>query len=251
MKVIYSLLNAILHATRNDCNGDYAKSDSNNLRCMLDINDVNKRVGPINIQQILDPGCHPATNLVRDGNPVKRGNRRTLRADPINMLSIRSAIKDTFCRIDYYNYATMWANDADVMKALGVREGMVKEWLLCNLDIKYNYGKPSMPQYESNVKSIVAYHKRLTKRDCRALIFSTTSHQHRTLVLMSVGLNEMVPVAVGEGVGGDNHWALETSLGQGMVKVDMVAVVGTIIVVITIMVWTVGFGGSNRCGYAS
>ncbi|GJV74159.1 peptidase S10, serine carboxypeptidase, alpha/beta hydrolase fold protein [Tanacetum coccineum] len=158
-------------ATRNDCNGDYVEADNSNLRCMLDINKVNKRVGPVNIQQILDPDCDPAINLVGDGNPVTRGNRRTLRVDPINILPVRSALEDTFYRGDYYNYTTMWANDADVMKALDVGEGMVKEWLLCNLDIKYNYGKPSMPQYEFNVRSSVAYHERLTKRNCRALIF--------------------------------------------------------------------------------
>jgi serine carboxypeptidase-like clade 1 len=162
----------LFEATRKDCNGDYAEADSNNLRCMLDINEVNKRVGDINIQQILDPDCDSATNLVRDGNPVTMGNRRTLRADPIKMLPARSTLKDTFCRGDYYNYATLWANDENVMRALGVREGTVKEWLLCNLDMKYNYGKPSTPQYEFNVRSSVAYHERLTKRNCRALIFS-------------------------------------------------------------------------------
>ncbi|PWA56309.1 peptidase S10, serine carboxypeptidase, Alpha/Beta hydrolase fold protein [Artemisia annua] len=168
-----ALISAELYeATRQDCNGDYAEADSNNLRCMLDINEVNKRVGPINIRQILDPNCDPATNLVRGGNPVTMGNRRALHADAIKMLPARSTLKDTFCRNDKYNYATLWANDENVMKALGVRKGTVNEWLPCNLDMKYNYGKPSMPQYEFNVKSSVAYHERLTKRNCRALIFS-------------------------------------------------------------------------------
>ncbi|PWA49976.1 peptidase S10, serine carboxypeptidase, Alpha/Beta hydrolase fold protein [Artemisia annua] len=133
-----ALISAELYeAARQHCNGDYAEADSNNLRCMLDINEVNKRVGPINIRQILDPDCDPATNLS-----------------------------------DNYIYGTLWANDENVMKALGVRKGTVNEWLPCNLDMKYNYGKPSMPQYEFNVKSSVAYHERLTKRNCRALIFS-------------------------------------------------------------------------------
>ncbi|PWA49612.1 peptidase S10, serine carboxypeptidase, Alpha/Beta hydrolase fold protein [Artemisia annua] len=162
----------LYEATTKDCNGDYAEADSNNLQCMLDINEVNKRVGPINMQQILDPDCEQASNLVRGGNPVTMGNRRTLRADPIKMLPARSTLKDTFCRGDYYNYATLWANDENVMKTLGVREGTVKEWLLCNLDMNYIYGITSMPQYEFNVRSSVAYHERLTKRNCRALIFS-------------------------------------------------------------------------------
>ncbi|KAI3753020.1 hypothetical protein L2E82_25064 [Cichorium intybus] len=95
----------LYEATRNDCNGEYAEADSNNLPCMSDLDEVNKRVAAINIQQILDPDCDPATNLG-----------------------------------DFYDYATVWANDKDVMRALNVREGTVKEWLLCNLDMKYNYG---------------------------------------------------------------------------------------------------------------
>ncbi|KAI3695612.1 hypothetical protein L1987_78611 [Smallanthus sonchifolius] len=159
----------LYEATKRDCNGDYAEVDSNNVQCMSDLDEVNKRVGGINIQQILDPDCDAATNLVRSGNPVIRGNRKTLQANPIEM---RSSLTDTFCRGDYYNYATLWANDENVMKALNVRQGTVNEWLLCNLDMKYNYGKPSMPQYEFNVQSSVIYHQKLTERNCRALIFS-------------------------------------------------------------------------------
>ncbi|KAI7750961.1 hypothetical protein M8C21_004113 [Ambrosia artemisiifolia] len=83
------------------------------------------------------------------------------------MLDLYEVDKD-----ELYDYATVWANDENVMKSLNVREGTVKEWLLCNLDMKYNYSNPFMPQYEFNVQSSVVYHERLTKRNCRALIFS-------------------------------------------------------------------------------
>ncbi|MFS7933503.1 putative peptidase S10, serine carboxypeptidase, alpha/Beta hydrolase [Helianthus anomalus] len=164
----------LYEATQKDCNGDYAEADSNNLRCMLDIDEVNKRVGDINIQQILDPDCDTATNLVRGGNPLVKGNRKILKANPIRMLPTRSALvtDTTFCRGEYYDYAIMWANDENVMKALNVRQGTVKEWLVCNLDMKYNYGKSSMPQYQFDVPSSVVYHQKLTHRNCRALIFS-------------------------------------------------------------------------------
>ncbi|KAL7594076.1 hypothetical protein Lser_V15G34375 [Lactuca serriola] len=163
----------LFESTKRSCKGDYAEADSNNLQCMLDIDEVNKRVGDINIQQILDPDCDPATNLVRGGNPIiRRGNRKSVQANPIKMLPERSSFADSFCRGDYYNYATLWANDENVMRALNVREGTVKEWLLCNLDMKYNYGKPSMPSYEFNIQSSIVYHEKLSKRNCRALIFS-------------------------------------------------------------------------------
>ncbi|KAL8255424.1 hypothetical protein R6Q59_033645 [Mikania micrantha] len=161
----------LYEATKKDCNENYAEADSNNLQCMSDIDEVNKRVGDINIQQILDPDCDPATNLVRSVNPV--GNRKTLRGNPIKMISSGSSlVRDTFCRGDYYDYATLWANDENVMKALNVRQGTVKEWLLCNMDMKYYYSKPSMPLYQFNVQSSVEYHQKLTNRNCRALIFS-------------------------------------------------------------------------------
>ncbi|KAL4555881.1 hypothetical protein LXL04_038513 [Taraxacum kok-saghyz] len=162
----------LFESTKKDCNGDYAEADSNNLQCMLDINEVNKRVGDINIQQILDPDCDAATNLVRGGNPAINENRRFLRGKPVKLLPAQSMVTDTFCRGDNYNYATLWANDENVMKSLNVREGTVDEWVLCNLDMKYNYGKLSMPLYEFNVQNSVVYHEKLSKRDCRALIFS-------------------------------------------------------------------------------
>ncbi|XP_076921753.1 serine carboxypeptidase-like 13 [Bidens hawaiensis] len=152
----------LYEATKKDCNGNYARANSNNLPCMLDLDEVDQRVKGINIQQILDPECKPATQLFKSVNPVTKAN-------PIKMLH---EVADTFCRDVYYDYATVWASNENVMKALNVREGTVYEWLLCNLDMKYNYSNPSMPQYEFNVESSVVYHERLTKRNCRALIFS-------------------------------------------------------------------------------
>ncbi|GJU59368.1 peptidase S10, serine carboxypeptidase, alpha/beta hydrolase fold protein [Tanacetum coccineum] len=50
---------------------------------------------------------------------------------------------------DYY-YATIWANDKKVMKALDVRKGRVDEQFLCNMDMKYHYGYTKLPLYEFN-----------------------------------------------------------------------------------------------------
>ncbi|KAI7727917.1 hypothetical protein M8C21_007358 [Ambrosia artemisiifolia] len=152
----------LYEATKKDCKENYANANSDNVQCMLDLYEVDKRVKGINIQQILDPDCKPETHLFKSGNPVAKSN-------PIKMLP---TLGDTFCRDELYDYATVWANDENVMKSLNVREGTVKEWLLCNLDMKYNYSNPFMPQYEFNVQSSVVYHEMLTKRNCRALIFS-------------------------------------------------------------------------------
>ncbi|KAK9077226.1 hypothetical protein SSX86_005563 [Deinandra increscens subsp. villosa] len=162
----------LFESTKNNCKGEYANANQNNLRCMADITEVNKRVEDINIEQILDPDCDSKTNVVRDRNPKRIPSRRYLRRDSIRMLPTRQSLKDVFCRGDLYKYASMWANDKNVQKALGIREGTVREWSLCNPDMTYSYGKPSMPAYDFNVQSSVGYHANLTKRNCRALIFS-------------------------------------------------------------------------------
>ncbi|XP_023755108.1 serine carboxypeptidase-like 17 [Lactuca sativa] len=153
----------LYESTRKACNGDYANADSNNLQCMSNIYEVNKRVKGIYTQQILEPDCDPATNLLTIIIPIVRGNRRALQANPTN---------DSICQGYYHEYAIPWANDEKVKKSLNIRKGTVKEWTLCNMDMQYNYGKQSMPSYEFDVLSSVEYHKKLSKRNCRALIFS-------------------------------------------------------------------------------
>ncbi|KAI3702315.1 hypothetical protein L6452_28049 [Arctium lappa] len=158
----------LFESTHNNCNGEYANANTNNLPCMADITEVNKRVEDINILQILDPGCDSKTDLLRDGNTRRGRSRKSPR-----LLRARLSLKDVFCRDDNYKYAAIWANDRNVMKALNVHEGTVKEeWSVCNADMTYNYGKASMPAYKFDVQNSVIYHANLTKRNCRALIFS-------------------------------------------------------------------------------
>nr|XP_043635875.1 serine carboxypeptidase-like 18 [Erigeron canadensis] len=163
----------LYESARKNCLEEYAQADSNNLLCMSAIDEVDKRIERINDQRILDVDCDPPGSLVRGGNPIFRGNyQKSHLTNQIRMLSARSSFKDTNCDVDIHDYAAAWANNKDVMKALGVREGTVKEFVKCNLDMKYNYGELSMPLYDFNVQSSVVYHQNLTKRNCRALIFS-------------------------------------------------------------------------------
>ncbi|KAJ9561088.1 hypothetical protein OSB04_006248 [Centaurea solstitialis] len=163
----------LFESTRNGCNGEYADADFDNLLCMSNIHEVNKRVKDINIQQILDPDCKLVkTNLFRTVNPRRKGSRRSLRTNQIRMIPIQSSANYTFCRGKYYDYATRWANDKKVMKALNVRKGTMDTWLLCNSDMEYKYDLRSTPSYEFNVHSTVIFHQKLSKRNCRALIFS-------------------------------------------------------------------------------
>ncbi|XP_024966047.1 serine carboxypeptidase-like 19 [Cynara cardunculus var. scolymus] len=89
----------LFESTRNACNGEYAEADSNNLLCMSNIHEVNKRVKQINIQQILDPDCKPTeTNLFRTVSTRRNGYRRSLLTNQIKMIPVQSSVNYTFCR---------------------------------------------------------------------------------------------------------------------------------------------------------
>nr|GEY98965.1 peptidase S10, serine carboxypeptidase, alpha/beta hydrolase fold protein [Tanacetum cinerariifolium] len=164
----------LFESAEKDCNGEYAEADESNLLCMSRIDEVNKRVRDINMSQVLEPQCEDTANLLQTVNPIRTGKQRSVWENPIKMVHAQRSSMDTFisCHADYY-YATLWANNKNVMEALDVRKGRImNEQLLCNADMGYNYGDTSMPLYEFNVQSSVVYHKELSKRQCRALIFS-------------------------------------------------------------------------------
>ncbi|PWA49491.1 Peptidase S10, serine carboxypeptidase [Artemisia annua] len=162
----------LFESTKEDCNGEYAEANDKNMLCISRINEVNKRVRDINISQILEPVCdNSTTKLVQTVNAIRIGKQRSLRENPIRIVHAQPSLKDTFCQADYY-YAMLWANNKSVMKALNVRKGSVTEELLCNMDMTYDYGYTSLPLYEFNVQSSFVYHEELSKRNCRALIFS-------------------------------------------------------------------------------
>nr|GFA46600.1 peptidase S10, serine carboxypeptidase, alpha/beta hydrolase fold protein [Tanacetum cinerariifolium] len=124
------------------------------------------------MSQILEQSCDVTTKLNKDVNAIRTGKKRPVWENPIKMLHEQPSLKDTFteCQADAY-YATVWANEKKVMKVLDVRKGRVDEHLLCNLDMKYQYGYTSLPLYEFNVLNSLVYHEQLIKRICRALIF--------------------------------------------------------------------------------
>ncbi|GJR12546.1 peptidase S10, serine carboxypeptidase, alpha/beta hydrolase fold protein [Tanacetum coccineum] len=164
----------LFESAEKDCNGEYAEADDSNLLCMSRIDEVNKRVRDINISQVLEPQCEDTTNLLQTVNPIRTGKQRSVWENPIKMVHAQRSSMDAFisCHADYY-YATLWANSKNVMEALDVRKGRImNEQFLCNADMVYNYGDTSMPLYEFDVQSSVVYHKELSKRKCRALIFS-------------------------------------------------------------------------------
>nr|XP_017224283.1 PREDICTED: serine carboxypeptidase-like 12 isoform X3 [Daucus carota subsp. sativus] len=71
------------------------------------------------------------------------------------------------CSGDYMNpMNALCARDLD-----RVEEGTVKEWEQCDGD-HYLFGKNDTDTYSYNVASSIAYHRNLTNKNCRALIYS-------------------------------------------------------------------------------
>ncbi|PWZ37204.1 Serine carboxypeptidase-like 2 [Zea mays] len=64
-----------------------------------------------------------------------------------------------------YYLSYFWANDRRTRDALGIKEGTVDEWVRCHNDDQ------ELP-YESELKSVVKYHRNLTSRGYRAMVYS-------------------------------------------------------------------------------
>ena len=61
-----------------------------------------------------------------------------------------------------YSMSGIWANNRAVREALGVHKGTVPVWLRCD------HGTP----YTTDIRSSVEYHRSLTSRGYRSLIYS-------------------------------------------------------------------------------
>ncbi|KAF3780705.1 Serine carboxypeptidase-like 2, partial [Nymphaea thermarum] len=71
----------------------------------------------------------------------------------------------------YYSLLEYWANDENVRDALHIRKDTIREWVRCNWSIRGSY--------HNDVKSALKYHKDLTSRGYRLLVYSG---DHDTLV---------------------------------------------------------------------
>ncbi|CAN6171802.1 unnamed protein product [Urochloa humidicola] len=68
------------------------------------------------------------------------------------------------CFTYHYYLSYFWANDRRTREALGIKEGTVDEWVRCHDD-------GELP-YASDLKSSIKYHRNLTSRGYRALVYS-------------------------------------------------------------------------------
>ncbi|KAB5529819.1 hypothetical protein DKX38_019911 [Salix brachista] len=125
---------------------------------MEDILAIKECIGKVCPVQILEPIC----KLISRKPMTLKWDPRFLIADDTDILLSSPHVPRPWCRSFNYVYIYKWANDETVQDALHIRKGTKKHWERCNKTLAYSY----------NVKSSVDYHRNLTKKPYRALIYS-------------------------------------------------------------------------------
>ncbi|KAL5988278.1 hypothetical protein ACLOJK_036041 [Asimina triloba] len=88
------------------------------------------------------------------------GQRRSLEEEHLNRF-LKAPDQPSDCRSFGYMLSTYWANDQHVQKAIGVRQSWIKEWRRCNYGLSYM----------KDVASSITYHRDLTMKGYRALVY--------------------------------------------------------------------------------
>ncbi|MCL7041815.1 hypothetical protein MKW94_004893 [Papaver nudicaule] len=145
-----------------NCNGNFLNFDLSNPNCLHHRQVFEDLISGINLSQILEPLCTVST-LPKLKEMTKYSERRSLE-------KTREDLSDEQ-QVPYYSCWRLsdmsddWANNAEVRKALHVREGTVEKWIRCNRNF-------TQIPYEFNVKSSVDYHRNVSTKGYRSLIYS-------------------------------------------------------------------------------
>lgn len=147
------------------CQGEDYTSPANAL-CAQALDTFNNLINEVQNAQILLDTCvyaSPAPNVL--SRPVD-GGRRILRAAGMGggaTLNHPPARPRFGCITYGYYLSYFWANDERTRTALGIKKGTVDEWVRCH--------DADLP-YTIDLKSAIKYHRNLTSRGYRALVYS-------------------------------------------------------------------------------
>ncbi|KAJ6777321.1 SERINE CARBOXYPEPTIDASE-LIKE 18 [Salix koriyanagi] len=147
-----------------NCKGEYLNPDQSNASCMEDILAIKECIGKLFTGQILEPLCKTISP-----KPIAlKLNPRFLIADDTDILLSSPHVPRPWCRHFNYVYIYKWANDETVQDALHIRKVC-----LPNKEPK-SIGKDAIRPWliRTMSKSSVDYHRNLTKKPYRALIYS-------------------------------------------------------------------------------
>ncbi|XP_031248001.1 serine carboxypeptidase-like 1 isoform X2 [Pistacia vera] len=150
----------IYESAKTYCKGEYTNVDPSNGLCKLYLQNVTECTENLDIANILEPGC----SMYASPKPkLLTWDRSILMEQDFSDFLLSPAQPPTsWCRVYNYYYSYEWANDKTVQRALGVREGTIKDWARCNQSILYT----------EDVPSSLYYHRNLIKRGYRVLIYS-------------------------------------------------------------------------------
>ncbi|KAK3193071.1 hypothetical protein Dsin_024381 [Dipteronia sinensis] len=153
----------IYKSTKRNCKGEYINVDPSNSLCLADLQNVTRCIERINTAQILEPKC---TRHSPKPTPPSWNRSIIVEQDQYHndfLLSPTDEVSSRpWCRNYNYIYSYTWANDKTVQKALGIREGTIKQWVRCNSSLSYT----------KDVPTSLVYHQNLIKKGYQVLIYS-------------------------------------------------------------------------------
>ncbi|XP_028796054.1 serine carboxypeptidase-like 11 [Neltuma alba] len=147
----------LYESLQRNCGGEYVNVDPRNVNCIRDIQYFQKCTSGINGVHILEPVCEFALR-----KPVEISWRRSFAYKTRAVLESHLAVPTLNCRTYTYYLCGHWANDPDVRKALGIREGSIGKWQRCDYGMNYKYEIPGS----------LEYHMNLSRKGYRSLIYS-------------------------------------------------------------------------------
>lgn len=155
----------LYQSMKENCNGNFLSFDLTNVNCLPYRKVFEDLTAGINLSSVLEPLCSSDSTLTTSLKPketIKYGeHRRSLQRTGEGLSEERVLPYYSCWRLSLLS--EYWANDAAVRKALHVREGTVENWIRCN-----QRGLP----YEMNVKSSIPYHRNISTKGYRHLIYS-------------------------------------------------------------------------------
>ncbi|KAK2996301.1 hypothetical protein RJ639_026114 [Escallonia herrerae] len=135
-------------SAKRSCHGEYISPDPNNAECIYYLQLIKECIRRVNRPHILEPKCSTSWG--------KRYN------DYSKDILMPSQQEELWCRYDNYVTCYVWANDPTVREALHIRDGTKSEWRRCNKSLSY----------DEDIASVVEYHRLLTRKGYRVLIYS-------------------------------------------------------------------------------
>ncbi|CAL5090088.1 unnamed protein product [Urochloa decumbens] len=160
--------NQLFEMISNHCQGeDYANINPANALCAQAMNTFNNLVSEVDEGNVLINKCvfaSPVPNVNSSSIDCSDGRKILTEEIGVGQLNHPPPRPAFGCFTYHYYLSYFWANDRRTREALGIKEGTVDEWVRCR-------DEGELP-YASDLKSSIKYHRNLTSRGYRALVYS-------------------------------------------------------------------------------